>query len=320
MVSLTHAVSVGPQQTAVADVRIQGPLENLQNSTGIVVPKEDSLASINCDLVEGIWMGQTEFKVPVTNWGSVPLMLQQGDLIACVEEATIVTKDDDVWQSVSDSTIRAIKSEDLKSRHEELCSQLTFGKACTRKECKSLWQLLCDKHQVFALMDHELGEVDLVEHKITMKEHQPIRAPPRRLPYALREELESELGKLLDTGCVEPSSSPYSSGLVLVRKKDCGLRVCVDYRGINKDTVPDCFPIPRIDDLIDMVGQCKGKVFTTLNLMNGYHQIRMHSESKDKTAFTCHMGHFQYRRMPFGLTNAPATFQRLMSQLFNGSE
>ena len=137
---------------------------------------------------------------------------------------------------------------------------------------------------------------------------------------ALREELESELGKLMDTGCVEPSSSPYSSGLVLVRKKDGGLRVCVDYRGINKDTVPDCFPIPRIDDLIDMVGRCKGKVFTTLDLMKGYHQIRMHSESKDKTAFTCHMGHFQYRRMPFSLTNSPATFQRLMSLLFNGRE
>ena len=69
--------------------------------------------------------------------------------------------------------------------------------------------------------------------------------------------MESELGKLLDTGCIEPSSSLYSSGLVLVRKKDGGLRVCVDYRGINKDTVPDCFPIPRIDDLIDMVGRCK---------------------------------------------------------------
>ena len=76
MISLTHAVSVGPQRTAVTDVRTQGPLEKLQNSTGIVVPKEDSLASMNCDLVEGIWMGQTEFKVPVTNWGSVSLMLQ----------------------------------------------------------------------------------------------------------------------------------------------------------------------------------------------------------------------------------------------------
>ena len=68
-----------------------------------------------------------------------------------------------------------------------------------------------------------------MEHKITMKEHQPIRAPPRRLPYTLREELESELGKLLDSGCVESSSSPYSSGLGLVRKKDGDQRGCVDY-------------------------------------------------------------------------------------------
>ena len=94
--------------------------------------------------------------------------------------------------------------------------------------------------------------------------------------------------------------------------------MCVDYRGINKDTVSDCFPIPRIDDLIDLVGRCQGRVFTTLDLMKGYHQIRMHPDSKDTTAFTCHMGHFQYRRMPFGLTNAPATFQRLMNQLFCG--
>ena len=209
-----------------------------------------------------------------------------------VEEATIVSQNDDVWESGSDSTIRTIKGEDLKIRQEQLCSQQTFGNKCGKEERERLQQLLCDQHQVFALTDYELGEGDLVEHEIIMKEHQPMKAPPQRLPYALTEELESELGKLLNTGCVEPSSSPYSSGLVLVRKKDGGLRVCVDYRGINKDTVPDCFPIPRIDDLIDMVGRCKGKVFTALDLMKGYHQIRMHSASKDKTAFTCHMGTF----------------------------
>ena len=202
MVSLAHTVSIGPQWTAVADMTIQTPLDNLQSSTGIVVPKEDSLASMNCDFAEGFWVGQTDFKVPVTNWGSLPLTLQQGDIITHVEEATIVTKDDDVWLSVSGSTMRAIRSEDLESRKEELCSQLNFGNHCTKEECQNLQQLLCNKHQAFAPTDHELGEVDLVEHKITMREHQPIRAPPRRLLYALREELQSELGKLLDTGCV----------------------------------------------------------------------------------------------------------------------
>ena len=156
--------------------------------------------------------------------------------------------------------MRRVDVDTVKSRQEELSSRLVYGEHCTLEERKSLQQLLCAKHDVFSLTDQELGtyqelgEVDLIEHKIQMQGHQPFHVPPRRLPYALREELECELSKLLSTECIEPSSSPYASGLVLVRKKDGSLRVCVDYRGINKDTVPDCFPIPWIDDLIDMVG------------------------------------------------------------------
>jgi len=96
--------------------------------------------------------------------------------------------------------------------------------------------------------------------------------------------------------------------------------VCVDYCSVNKDMVPDCFPMPRIDKLVDMVGRTKPKVFSSLDLMRDYHQVRMAEDSKHKTAFTCHLGLYQYRRMPFGLTNALATFQRLMSQLFSGPE
>ena len=153
-----------------------------------------------------------------------------------------------------------------------------------------------------------------------MTEHKPIKVFPRKLPYALREELEAELNQLLSAGCIEPSCSPYASRLVLVQKKDGGLRVCVDYHGVNRNTVPDRYPIPRIDDLIDTVGRQQGKFFTSLDLMKGYHQIRMADCDKQKTAFICHQGLFQYRRMPFGLTNAPATFQRLMGKLFSGKE
>ena len=184
----------------------------------------------------------------------------------------------------------------------------------------SLVQLLKQKQEVFALTDNELGHTDVVEHSIQMDDCTPIKASPRRLPYKLQDELEQELQKLMETGCIEPSSSSFASSLVLVRKKDGGLRVCVDYHGINKRTIPDHYPIPRIDDLIDMVGQCRGQIFTTLDLMKGYHHIKMSPESKDKTAFTCHLGLFQYKRMPFGLTNAPATVQRLMNKLFSGAE
>ena len=181
-------------------------------------------------------------------------------------------------------------------------------------------ELLLLKHDSFAVNDSELGETNLVEHDIDTGNAKPVRTFPRRLPYALRKELEEELDKLLAIGCIEQSTSPYASGLVLVRKKDGSLRVCVDYRQVNKDTVPDRYPIPRVDELVDAIGRRKGKYFSTMDLMKGYHQVKMENQSKRKTAFTCHLGLFQYRRMPFGLTNAPATFQRLMNKLFSGKE
>ena len=122
----------------------------------------------------------------------------------------------------------------------------------------------------------------------------PTRTTPRRLPYSLRTELEDELRKLLQTKCIEPSNSPYASGLVPVRKKDGSLRICVDYRALNRDTVADRYPIPRIDELIDAVGSRKGKWFTSLDLMKGYHPVQMAEDSKWKMAFTCHLGLFHY--------------------------
>ena len=93
---------------------------------------------------------------------------------------------------------------------------------------------------MFALSDEELGETNLVEHEIKLTDNTTIMTLPRRLPYALRTELEEELEGLLNTGCIEPSTSPYSSGLVLVRKKDGSLRVCIDYRALNSSR-----PIPH---------------------------------------------------------------------------
>ena len=107
---------------------------------------------------------------------------------------------------------------------------------------------------------------------------------------------------------------------MLVRKKDGSLRVCIDYRQVNKDTVPDWNPMPRVDELVDAISRRKGKYSTTLDLMKRYHQVKMEEQSKLKTASTCHLGLYQYHRMPFGLTNVPATFQRLMNKLFSGKE
>ena len=158
----------------------------------------------------------------------------------------------------------------------------------------------------------------MIEHCIDTAGANPVREAPRRLPYALRKQLEEGLDKLLRINCVEAANSPYASSIVLVKKKDGSLRLCVDYRSINKDTIPDWYPLPRLDELIDAIGNQKAKYFPTLDLMCGYHQVKMEEKSKAMTAFICDRGLIQYCRMLFSLTNAPATFQRLMEKLFAG--
>ena len=137
---------------------------------------------------------------------------------------------------------------------------------------------------MFALCDKELEETGLVSHSIDTGNTKPVKAFPHRLPYALRAELEEEMTKLMDMGCIEPSNSSYASPLVLVMKKNGGLRVCVDYRDVNKDIVPDKYPMPRIDELVDMVRRKQPTIFSSLDLMWGYHQVKMSEDDKHKTA------------------------------------
>ena len=115
---------------------------------------------------------------------------------------------------------------------------------------------------------------------------------------------------------VQPSSSPWASPVVLVRKKDNSYRFCIDYRSLNAVTKGDAFPLPRVDDLLDQLGQ--SKCFSTLDLAAGYWQIPVDEQSREKTAFATPEGLFEFRMLPFGLTNAPAVFQRLMQRVLAG--
>ena len=209
-------------------------------------------------------------------------MLDKGTRIGEVEEVTLVKQEDPVWNDFAGpAAVLILKDEELKSRQEKLREQLTVGEL-SEGEKQILLKLLSAQHQVFALTDSKLGQTDLVEHDIKVADNIPVVTQARRLPYALCAELERELNRPTSVGCIEPSDSPYASGLVLVRKKDGSLRVCVDYRGLNKKTIPDGYPIPRIDDFIDSIGQQGGKFFTSLDLTKGYHQVKMADQAKER--------------------------------------
>ena len=154
-----------------------------------------------------------------------------------------------------------------------------------------------------------------VDHRIDLV---PGSEPPHRAPYRMSpqglDELRKQLRELTEKGYIRPSVSPFGAPVLFVPKKDGGVRMCVDYRALNKVTVHNRYPLPRIDELLDRLQGAS--YFTKIDLRSGYYQIRMHPESVQKTAFRTRYGHFEFLVLPFGLTNAPATFMHLMHQIF----
>ncbi len=141
--------------------------------------------------------------------------------------------------------------------------------------------------------------------------------PPCKKLYPLDQEelteLKSQIDKLLASGRIVHSSSPYGAPILFAKKKDGGLRMCIDYHALNNQTVLDRYPLPRIDELLQRLGG--SRIFSKLDIRDAYHQIPMFQPDMQKTAFVTRYGQFEFTVMPFGLCNAPATFQRVMNRM-----
>jgi hypothetical protein len=143
---------------------------------------------------------------------------------------------------------------------------------------------------------------------------EPIARTPCRMSTPELQELKMQLKELLDLGLIHPSVSPWGAPIIFIQKKDGSWRLCIDYRQLNKATIKNQYPLPRIDDLFD---QMKGvTVFSKIDLRLGYHQLRIKEDDVPKTTFKTRFGHYEFTVLPFGLTNAPRVFMSLMNGVF----
>uniref|UniRef100_A0A0C9RDU3 Pol_3 protein n=1 Tax=Fopius arisanus TaxID=64838 RepID=A0A0C9RDU3_9HYME len=182
-------------------------------------------------------------------------------------------------------------------------------------------RILESYHDIFFLPGDPLGCAKDFTCKIRTSDEKPINRKQYRPPLEHTEEIKTQVRKMLSQGIIGPSESPYNSPLWIVPKKadskgNKRWRLVIDFRELNKKTIGDSYPLPDISEILDKLGGAK--YFSVFDLANGFHQITMDPEDREKTAFTSPDGHFEYLKMPFGLKNAPAVFQRMMNHILYG--
>ncbi|GFY22203.1 retrovirus-related Pol polyprotein from transposon 17.6 [Trichonephila clavipes] len=249
------------------------------------------IASSVIDLLDSV------IPVRIPNISDRTRTIQEGEVIAASVPVTCVDRKCNTQNLSSEDLVK-----DLEQNTDE------------KQRCAA-GGLIEEFQSLFSIKFKDFGRTRLTKHRIDTGEHPPIKQHPRRLPLAKQEEVQKLFKDMKDNDVIEPSSSPWASPIVLVRKKDGSARIFVDYRRVN-DVTKDSYPLPRIDDTLDtLAGNTR---FSTLDLKSGYWQVELHPVDKEKTAFTTGQGMWQLKVMPFGLCNAPATFECLMETVLGG--
>ena len=239
-----------------------------------------------------------KFPVMIVNNTNKTLKLKKGCVIGKV-------------QSVTEANLTEIRDKISKDKNQ-FSDKINKSEISVPPEYNDrVTELIFQNEDIFATTDADLGHTDTVKMKIDTGDYPPIKLRPYRTPLNNRKIVDKAVDEMMEAKIISRSKSPWSFPVVIVDKKDGSKRFCVDFRRLNKITKMKSYPLPLIDDILALLGNAK--YFTSLDLKSGYWQVLMDEADKEKTAFTCHRGLFQFNVMPFGLSNAPAIFQELMS-------
>ncbi|GET58735.1 retroviral-like aspartic protease 1 [Rhizophagus irregularis DAOM 181602=DAOM 197198] len=202
---------------------------------------------------------------------------------------------------------------DTLKMHKDWTDEIKY-KDLEKLQEKELKDLVKEYEDICIYGDKKISKTNIVKCNIRLKDETPINQKAYRESTENREIIKREIDKMLKEEIIQESCSPWSSPVVIVNKKTGDKRFCIDFRKINQMTITDTYPLPRINDLLEKFRVAKW--FTTIDLASGYWQIEMKEEDKEKTAFICSQGLYEFNVMPFGLKNAPAIFQRTMNKIF----
>ncbi|XP_073710120.1 retrovirus-related Pol polyprotein from transposon 412 [Misgurnus anguillicaudatus] len=252
--------------------------------------------------------------VPIVNVGTTDVWLYPRTPLGTLTGVHVVS----LPAGVSDVSpvVATVSSQAVSCREEQIGSIDLPGLSVEEQD--QVRALLRRYQSVFSSHEGDLGCTDLLSHDIPLLDDAPVRQRYRRIPPSEYEVVKAHINTLLEAQVIRESSSPYASPIVLARKKDGSLRMCVDYRQLNAKTRKDAFPLPRIEESLDALTGARW--FSTMDLASGYNQVPVSEVDKPKTAFCTPFGLFEWNRMPFGLCNAPGTFQRLMQRLFGDQQ
>lgn len=264
---------------------------------------------LNAEISNGLYTANTisepnSVYVRVTNINDTPQKLHLSTL------SVLPLKNFDVYQNGNDV-----------SNTERSTELLNVLKKCYPEHIESDFAPIIEKYSdIFKLPSDKASTNNFYTQSLNLRDNEPVYLKNYRLPHSQKNEINKQVNQLLANQQIEPTTSSYNSPIILVPKKsedgNKKYRFCIDYRGVNKKLIPDKFPLPRIDDILDNLG--KAKYFSILDLHAGFHQIPIDEKDRHITAFSTDNGAFQWRVLPFGLNIAPNSFSRMMNIAFSG--